>query len=82
MNMTDRRHGDGDDDASKKPIALKPEMSKLSPLAPTPRQTKHWAKQYRTSIATLSSSVLSTFVAVSVSDLPIMTIEVNMLMRI
>lgn len=64
MNMADIRHGDGDDDPSRKSSVHKPEMSKLSPLAPTPRQTRHWAKQYRTSIATLSGSVLSTFVAV------------------
>lgn len=59
MKMADRKRGDRDDDPSKGP-----EMSKLSPLAPTSRQTKHWAKQYRTSIATLSGSVLSTFIAV------------------
>lgn len=65
MNMADRRRGDGDDDPSKKPNVQRPEMSKITPLAPTPRQAKHWAKQYRTAVATLSGSVLSTFVAVS-----------------
>ena len=34
-------------------------------VGPSPRQAKHWAKQYRTEIAASSSSVLSTFVAVS-----------------
>lgn len=63
--MAGRRRGDGDDDSSKKVNVQRSEMSKLSPLAPTPRQAKHWAKQYRTAIATLSGSVLSTCVAVS-----------------
>ncbi len=35
-------------------------------VGPSPRQAKHWAKQYRTEIAASSSSVLSTFVAVSI----------------
>ncbi len=34
-------------------------------VAPSPQQAKHWAKRYRTEIAASSSSVLSTFVAVS-----------------
>lgn len=36
-------------------------------VGPSPRQAKHWAKQYRTEIAASSSSVLSTFVAVSIT---------------
>lgn len=52
---------------TKKPSTEKPEMSKLSPLAPTSQQAKLWAKYYRTAIAAGSSSILSTFVAVSVN---------------
>lgn len=63
--MAGRRRGDGDDDSTKKANVQRSEMSKLSPLTPTPRQAKHWAKQYRTAIATLSGSVLSTCMAVS-----------------
>lgn len=58
------RRDDGDN-PSKNPLSGTPDMSRLSPLAPTPGQAKHWAKHYRTEIAACSSSVLSTFVAVS-----------------
>lgn len=37
-------------------------------VGPSPRQAKHWAKKYRTEIAASSSSVLSTFVAVSITS--------------
>ena len=39
-------------------------MPQVSPLVPHPKQTRHWAKQYRTEISALSSSVLATFAAV------------------
>lgn len=46
------------DNSSQKPAVT-------SPLIPSPQQRKHWAKQYRTEIAASSSSLLSTFAAVS-----------------
>lgn len=58
----------GDDKAAERPAMEKAEMSKVSPLAATPRQARHWAKQYRTEIAAGSSSVLSTFSAVSLDS--------------
>ena len=42
-----------------------PIMASTSPLLPNPKVAKHWAKRYRTEIAASSSSVLSTFFAVS-----------------
>ncbi|KAL9584156.1 MAG: hypothetical protein Q9212_002291 [Teloschistes hypoglaucus] len=42
-----------------------PGLPTSSPLIPSPQQRKHWAKQYRTEIAASSSSILSTFAAVS-----------------
>ena len=55
----------GDDGAVERPATEKPEMSEVSPLVVAPRQARHWAKQYRTEIAAGSSSILSTFSAVS-----------------
>lgn len=55
----------GEDNSVERPAMEKAEMSKVSPLVATPRQARHWAKQYRTEIAAGSSSVLSTFSAVS-----------------
>ena len=60
--MTEQRGGKDGNEGSR---GEKPEMSKISPIAPTTKQAKHWAKQYRTEIAASTSSVLSTFVAVS-----------------
>ena len=59
----------GDDGAVKRTAMEKPEMSKFSPLVVAPRQASHWAKQYRTEIAAGSSSILSTFSAVSLDTL-------------
>ena len=50
---------------SKGAVLEKPEVSKCSPIALSGKRNKHWAKQYRTEIAASTSSVLSTFVAVS-----------------
>lgn len=58
----------GDDSAAESPVPEKPEMSKAFPIVATPRQAKHWAKQYRTEIAAGSSSILSTFSAVSLES--------------
>lgn len=49
----------------KKTSTENPGMSKLSPLTPTSQQAILWAKYYRTAIAAGSSSVLSTFFAVT-----------------
>lgn len=59
-----QERGDGDD-SSKKPVVQHPTLPKTSPLIPNSQQRKHWAKQYRTEIAASTSSVLSTFAAVS-----------------
>lgn len=55
----------GDDGAVERPATEQLEMSEVSPLVVVPRQARHWAKQYRTEIAAGSSSILSTFSAVS-----------------
>ncbi|KAL8718762.1 MAG: hypothetical protein Q9225_004142 [Loekoesia sp. 1 TL-2023] len=53
------------DDSPQKPVIQHSTIPTTSPLIPSPQQRKHWAKQYRTEIAASSSSVLSTFAAVS-----------------
>ncbi|MCJ1355089.1 MAG: hypothetical protein MMC33_005080 [Icmadophila ericetorum] len=54
------------DDNMKSPTpTASPIMATTSPLLPNPKLVKHWAKRYRTEIAASSSSVLSTFFAVS-----------------
>ena len=64
MNTANPRRNDGDNKPSQLSIVKHAERSRISPLAPTPGQARHWAKVYRTEIAAGSSSVLSTFVAV------------------
>lgn len=65
MNTAAVHARNGDDRATERTVMEKVEMSEASPLGPAPRQARHWAKQYRTEIAAGSSSVLSTFSAVS-----------------
>ena len=65
MSIPDAKNRRIRDDESTKSPGPHPGMSGMSPIVPTPPQAKHWAKQYRTEIAASSSSVLSTFVAVS-----------------
>ncbi|KAI4252365.1 MAG: hypothetical protein LQ352_004328 [Teloschistes flavicans] len=60
-----QKRNDGDDSAQKPVIQTPACLPTSSPLIPTPQQRKHWAKQYRTEIAASSSSILSTFAAVS-----------------
>ncbi|KAL8812632.1 MAG: hypothetical protein Q9200_000891 [Gallowayella weberi] len=56
------------DAAPQKSIVQPTNMPRISSaLLPNPHQRKHWAKQYRTEIAASSSSLLSTFAAVSAS---------------
>lgn len=62
-----QRNGDGG--GVEGPAPERPDMSKDFPLVVTPRQARHWAKQYRTEIAAGSSSILSTFSAVSLGIL-------------
>lgn len=64
----------GDDRAADRPAMEKAEFSSISPLVVTPRQARHWAKQYRTEIAAGTSSILSTFSAVSL-DAPPLRVE-------
>ena len=59
MANVDRRRNGGDGPAKE------PEKSTILPIVPIIQQRKHWAKKYRTEIAASGSSVLSTFVAVS-----------------
>ena len=67
--MTEKRGGnEGKDQPENQTVVDNPDTPKMSSIAPSSKQAKHWAKQYRTEIAASSSSVLSTFVAVS-SDL-------------
>ena len=54
---------DGDDALGRRPPGSKEETKTL--LTPGPEHAKHWAKMYRTGIASGASSVLSTVTAVS-----------------
>lgn len=63
--MTDLHSRRNEGDEPSETTIPKPEISKIMPLGPTPGQAKHWAKIYRTEIAACSSSILSTFLAVS-----------------
>lgn len=64
-NMTDLHSRRNEGDEPSKTTVQKPELSNIMSLGPTPGQAKHWAKIYRTEIAACSSSILSTFLAVS-----------------
>ena len=44
-------------------------MSNISPIAPSHKEMKHWAKAHRTEIAASSSSLLASVVAVSFHQL-------------
>ena len=68
MTMSEKRAGK--DQPEKPTVVDSPDTPKMSSITPSSKQAKHWAKQYRTEIAASSSSVLSTFVAVS-SDLAV-----------
>lgn len=63
--MTDLHSRRNEGDEPSITTVQKPEFSNIMPLGPTPGQAKHWAKIYRTEIAACSSSILSTFLAVS-----------------
>lgn len=63
--MTDLHSRRNEGDEPSMTTVQKPEISNIMPLGPTPGQAKHWAKIYRTEIAACSSSILSTFLAVS-----------------
>lgn len=63
--MTDLHSRRKEGDEPSMTTIQKPEISNIMPLGPTPGQAKHWAKIYRTEIAACSSSILSTFLAVS-----------------
>ena len=66
MSMSGAVRGNNGDDEGpkKKPDNEQPKLPASSALVPNPKQAKHWAKKWRTEIASSSSSVLSTLVAV------------------
>lgn len=66
MSMPELRSDGGN--SPQKPAVQPPNIPIISPLLPNPQQRKHWAKQYRTEIAASSSSLLSTFAAVSANS--------------
>ena len=55
----------GDRALESKPAADEAPLTIPTTLTSTPEHAKHWAKVYRTGIASGASSVLSTFTAVS-----------------
>ena len=67
-SMSDLKRGNVTDDTANPEHVIQGPSSKMSnvpPIIPPAGVAKHWAKKYRTEIAASSSSVLSTFVAVS-----------------
>ncbi|KAL8793472.1 MAG: hypothetical protein Q9195_003955 [Heterodermia aff. obscurata] len=68
--MSDPRKAKDGSEGSPEVVMEKPEMSTVSPIAPTEKQAKHWAKLYRTEISASTSSVFSTFIAPNTNTLP------------
>ncbi|KAL9046446.1 MAG: hypothetical protein Q9214_000720 [Letrouitia sp. 1 TL-2023] len=55
-----RRHNGSGNDLANTPVLESSALPITSPLVPTPKKRKHWARQYRTEIAASSSNSVKT----------------------